>query len=190
MLALAPTDWYMEPMRVDSGSLRGSWIQLTVVSEGSSRGHRVLGRVLVNTPAGGWGDRGRLQPDLAVAGVRPQEGEVDAGGVGCGRPLAHRLGPVLVVTQAEEATMVHEELRLGVEVDVGPVGHVQPEALEVEQQRQFVADESRPPPTPMSAGRAGRTTRPGRGRRSRTVPCRWARSRGCSCPRGCTPARW
>ena len=37
--------------------------------------------------------------------------------------------------------MVHEELRPGVQVDVGPVGHVQPEALEVEQQWQLVADE-------------------------------------------------
>ena len=37
--------------------------------------------------------------------------------------------------------MVHEELRLSVEVDVGPVGQVQAEALEVEQQGQLVADE-------------------------------------------------
>ena len=140
-VALAPTDWYMEPMRVDSGSLSGAWIQLTVVSEGSSSSHRVLGGVLVTDLQAVGADGGRLQPDLAVAGVGAQEGEVDAAGVGRGRPLAHGLGPVLVVTQAEEATMVHEELRLGVQVDVGPVGHVQPEALEVEQQRQLVADE-------------------------------------------------
>ena len=36
MSALAPTDWYMEPMRVDSGSLTGAWFQLTVVSAGCS----------------------------------------------------------------------------------------------------------------------------------------------------------
>ena len=104
-------------------------------------GHRVLGRVLVTDLQAVGADGGRLQPDLAVAGVRPQEGEVDAAGVGRGRPLAHGLGPVLVVAQAEEAAVVREELRLGVQVDVGPVGHVQAEALEVEQQRQFVADE-------------------------------------------------
>src|SRR5579862_8606904 len=31
---LAPTDWYMLPMREDSGSLSGAWFQSTVVSDG------------------------------------------------------------------------------------------------------------------------------------------------------------
>ena len=36
MWALAPTDWYMAPMSVDSGWLTGAWFQLTVVSAGCS----------------------------------------------------------------------------------------------------------------------------------------------------------
>ena len=36
MSALAPTDWYVEPIMVDSGSLTGASFQLTVVSAGSS----------------------------------------------------------------------------------------------------------------------------------------------------------
>src|SRR5580698_10171424 len=34
---LAPTDWYMLPMRELSGLLSGAWIQLTVVSAGFCR---------------------------------------------------------------------------------------------------------------------------------------------------------
>ena len=104
---------------------------------------RVFGGVLVTDLQTIGADRCRLHADLAVAGVGPEEGEIDAGGVGRGGPVAHGRGPVLVVAQTEEAAMVHEELRLGVQIDIGPVGHVQPEAFEVEQERQLVAHEVR-----------------------------------------------
>ncbi len=128
-------------MRVDSGLLTGAWFQLTVVSAGCCVCHRILGGVLETDLQAIGTDRGRLQADLAVAGVGAEEGQVDPAGVGGGSTLAHGLGPVLVVAQAEEAAMVHEQLRAGVQIDVGPVGQVEPEALEVEQQRQLVADE-------------------------------------------------
>ena len=112
-------------------------------------GRRILGGVLVADLQAIGADRGRLQSDLAVAGVGAEEGQVDAAGVGRGRALAHGRGPVLVVAQAEEAAVVGEELGPRVEVDVGPVGQVQPEAFDMEQQGQLVADE------------VGRSRRPG-----------------------------
>ena len=36
---------------------------------------------------------------------------------------------------------LRQQLRAGVQVDVGPVGDVEPEPLELEEQRELVADE-------------------------------------------------
>ena len=176
-------------MRVDSGWFTGAWFQLTVVSDGCWRCQRVLGGVLVADLQPVGPDRTGLHADLAVAGVGTQEGEVHAGGVRLRRALPHGLGPVLVVAQAEEAVMVHEEL--GTRRAGRHRSSRSGRARGSRDGRATAARFRRSPPRPMptSGDRAGRTTRRGPGWRSSTLPSWCARSRGCSRPRGCRPAR-
>ncbi len=47
------------------------------------------------------------------------------------------------MTEAEEAAVVSQQAGVGVQVDVGPVGHVGTEALQTEEEREFVAHEVR-----------------------------------------------
>ena len=110
--------------------------------------HRVLAGILVADLQTVRADGARLHPDLAVAGVGAEEGHVDTVGDRRRDTVAHRVRPVLVVTQAEQAAVVGQQARVGVQVDVGPVGQVGTEALEAEEEGELVADEVRRPRGP------------------------------------------
>ena len=174
-LALGVVDRVLVP--VDRGQLR------------IGAGHGVLAGIFVTDLEAVGADRRRLESDLAVAGVGPEEGQVGALVQGVGGPGADRGGPVLVVTQAEQAPVVGHQVGVHVEVDVGPVGrHRGPDV----RRRRSVGTRcprSQHNPGPRSGGRDGRRTPHGLGCRS-PARSRSCRSTSCSRPTGCRPATW
>src|SRR5581483_9563297 len=103
--------------------------------------HRVLAGALVVDLLTVLAQLAGLESDLAEDGVGPEERDVHALVARLSGRVAHLGRPVLIVAKGEQGLVVQQLPASLVEVDVGPVGDVQPQRFDKRDQRKLIAEE-------------------------------------------------